>query len=108
MPQHEAPAGTNTSAPPRAETVRASVGHLPAPGTAKPEVLVPPNQMEAVRRLVRAANEGRFVEAPAEPVPGPMAPPATVDVIPLTVEPIPLSPLGPATETATPSLRGIK
>ena len=50
--------------------------------------------MEAVRRLVRAVNEGR-VEAPAEPPQGPMAPPAAVGVAPVVVEPIPLSPLGP-------------
>jgi hypothetical protein len=64
--------------------------------------------MEAVRRLVRAVNEGSLVEPPAEPLEGPLAAPATVGVTPLVVEPIPLSPLGPATETATPSVRGIK
>jgi hypothetical protein len=108
MPRHEAPAGTNTSEPPRAQTVRASVVSLPSPRTTEPEVLVSPDQMEAVRRLVRAANEGRFVEAPAEPVPGPMAPPAAVGVTPFVVEPIPLSPLGPGPETATPFVRGVK
>jgi hypothetical protein len=108
MPRHEAPAGTNTIEPPRIQTVRASVGYLPAPRSAEPEVLVAPDQMDAVRRLVRAANEGRVVEAPAEPALEPMAPPATVGITPLAVEPIPLSPLGPATETATPSIRGIK
>jgi hypothetical protein len=108
MARPEVPARKNTPEPPPVQTVRASVRFLPAPRNAEPEVLVPPTQLEAVRRLVRAANEGRFVEAPAEPVPGPMAPPATVGVTPLAVEPIPLSPLGPATETATPSIRGIK
>ena len=79
----------------------------PAPRTAEPEVLVPVNQMEAVRRLVRAVNEGRL-EAPAEPPEGPMAPPPALDVAPVVVEPIPLSPLGPAAETATPFIRGLK
>jgi hypothetical protein len=105
MPRPEVPARKTASEPPRVQTVRASRS---TPRTAEPEVLVPPNRMEAVRLLVRAANEGRLLEAPAEPLPGPMAPPATVGVTPLVVEPIPLSPLGPATETATPSIRGIK
>ena len=108
MPRHEVPAGTNTSEPPRAQTVRAAVRYFPAPRTAEPEVLVPLNQMEAVRRLVREVNEGRLIEAPAERLPGPMAPPAHVGVTPLVVEPIPLSPLGPAGETSTPSIRGLK
>lgn len=105
MPVREAPARKNTSEPPRAQTARASVGYLPAPRTAEPEVLVSPDQMEAVRRLVRAVNEGRL-ELPAEPAAGPMAPPATLEVAPVGVAPIPLSPLG--TETATPFIRGVK
>jgi len=105
VPRPEAPARRDTSEPPRVQTVRAS---RTAPRAAEPEVLVPPNQMEAVRRLVRAVNEGRLVEPPAEPLPGPMAPPPAVGVTPLVVEPIPLSPLGPGTETATPYIRGIK
>ena len=48
------------------------------------------------------------IEPPAEPLQGPMAPPATIGVAPVVVEPIPLSPLGPGTETATPTIRGIK
>jgi hypothetical protein len=61
-----------------------------------------------VRRLVRAVNEGRLVEPPAEPLQGPLAPPANVGVTPVVVEPIPLSPLGPGPEMATPNIRGIK
>jgi hypothetical protein len=104
IPRREAPADKNASEPPRAQTVRASRS---APRTAEPEVIVPLNQMEAVRRLVRAINEGR-IEAPAEPPQGPMAPPARLGVAPVVVEPIPLSPLGPAGETATPFIRGLK
>jgi hypothetical protein len=104
IPRREAPVDRNTSEPPQARTVRASRS---APRTAEPEVIVPPNQMEAVRRLVRAINEGR-IEAPAEPPQGPMTPPARLGVAPVVVEPIPLSPLGPAGETATPFIRGVK
>ena len=52
-------ASTPTSDAPRVVVVRAASR---APRSAEPEVLVPVNQMEAVRRLVRAVNEGR-VEA---------------------------------------------
>jgi hypothetical protein len=103
VPRPEAPVRTSTSAPPRVETVRAL---RTAPRAAEPEVIVPLNQMEAVRRLVRAVNEGRL-EAPAEPPQGPMAPPAKLGVKPVVVEPIPLSLLGPA-ETGTPLIRGLK
>ncbi len=105
MPRLEAPILKSTNALPRVETVRAL---RRAPRTAEPEVLVPRNQMEAVRRLVRAVNEGRIVEPPAEPPQGPMAPPAKLGVAPVVVEPIPLSPLGPAGETVTPFIRGLK
>jgi len=108
MPEREAPAPRNTSEPPRIQTVRAAVGDLPAPRTGEPEVLVSPDQMDAVRRLVRAANEGRLVEAPAEPLQGPLAPPARLDVAPLVVEPIPVALLGAGTETPTPSIRDLK
>jgi hypothetical protein len=103
-PRHEAPAHKNTSEPPQVEAGRASRS---APRTAEPDVIVPLNQMEAVRRLVRAVNEGR-IEPPAEPLQGPMAPPVTLSVAPLVVEPIPLSPLGPGAETPTPFIRGLK
>lgn len=55
----------------------------------QPEVIVPLNQMEAVRRLVRAFNEGR-VEAAPEAAGGPLAPPEEIAVPPLEVEPIPV------------------
>ena len=61
---------------------------------AAPQVIVSPNQMEAVRRLVRAVNEGRL-EAPPQPADAPLAPTPPVGVVPIVVEPIPLSPLGP-------------
>ena len=102
-PRPDAPARKNTSEPPRVDTVRARS----APRRAEPEVIVPLNQMEAVRRLVRAVNEGR-IEPPAEPLEGPMTPPATLDVAPLVVEPIPLSPLAPGAETPAPFIRGLK
>jgi hypothetical protein len=90
-PPHEAPVHKNAGESPRVETVRVA---RRAPRTAEPEVLVPLNQMAALRRLVRAVNEGR-IEAPAEPPQGPMAP-AQLGVAPLVVEPIPLPPLGSA------------
>jgi hypothetical protein len=100
----EAPAHRNTSVPARVETERAS---RRSTRVAAPDVIVPLNQMEAVRRLVRAVNEGR-IEPPAEPLQGPLAPPAALGVAPLVVEPIPLSPLGPGGETATAFIRGVK
>jgi hypothetical protein len=103
VPRPEDPARKKTNEP-RIEIVRAS---RRAPGPMEPEVLVPVNQMEAVRRLVRAVNEGR-IEAPAEPLEGPMAPPAQLGIAPLVVEPIPLPPLVPRTETPAPFIRGLK
>jgi hypothetical protein len=87
-----APVRKSAGAPPRVETVRVA-RHAPRP--AEPEVLVPLNQMEAVRRLVRAVNEGR-IEVPAEPPQGPMAPLPLVTVAPVVIEPIPLTPLAGA------------
>jgi hypothetical protein len=90
IPRPEAPVRNGTSAPPRVETVRAARS---APRTAEPEVVLPVNQMEAVRRLVRAINEGR-VEPPADQPRGPMAAPAQLAIAPVIVEPIPLTLLG--------------
>jgi hypothetical protein len=104
MPRPEAHPYRNTSEPPRVDTVRASRS---ARRPAEPEVIVPLNQMEAVRRLVRAVNEGRL-GPPAEPLEGPMTPPARLGVAPLVVEPIPLPPLGPGAETTAPFIRGLK
>jgi hypothetical protein len=106
-PQPEVPARKSPGAPARVETVRLARHASQAPRSFAPEVLVPVNQMEAVRRLVRAVNEGR-IEMPAEPPQGPMAPPPAVTVMPVAVEPIPLAPLGPAGETATPPIRRLK
>lgn len=103
VPQPEAPVRTTTGAP-RVETVRVA---RRAPRTSEPEVLVPPDQMEAVRRLVRAVNEGR-VEVPAEPLYGPIAPPEELGIAPLVVEPIPVAPLDPRAATATAVIRGLK
>jgi hypothetical protein len=102
-PRHEDPVRKTTHEP-RVEMVRAARRER---RTVEPEVLVPVNQMEAVRRLVRAVNEGR-IEVPAEPPQGPMAPPPAVIVTPVAVEPIPLAPLGPSGETATPLIRRFK
>lgn len=60
---------------------------------AEPEVIVV-NQMDAVRRLVRAVNDGRL-DPPAEPLQGPVAPPAELAVDPLVIEPIPVPALEP-------------
>ncbi len=83
----------STGQPARVETVRVArtVAHI-APRSAEPEVLVPLNQMAAVRRLVSAVNEGR-IEVPAEPPQGPMAAPVQLSVAPVVVEPIPVSPM---------------
>ena len=104
MPRSDAPVHRDTIEPPPIRAVRVA---RHAPRSEEPEVLVPADQMEAVRRLVRAVNEGRLVEPPAEPRQGLLAPPATIGIAPLVVDPIPLSPLGPA-ETATPNIRDIK
>jgi hypothetical protein len=75
-----------------------------APGP-QPEVIVPLNQMEAVRRLVRAVNEGRVVGAIPAPQEGPVAPPAELAVAPLVVEPIPVPALEPGAEAPAPEIR---
>lgn len=107
-PRSEAPIHEQVIEPPRIETVRiARTAARTAPRRAEPEVLVPVNQMEAVRRLVRVINEGR-VEVPAEPAQGPMAPPVAVAIAPVVVQPILLSPLGSGTETAAPLNRDPK
>jgi hypothetical protein len=103
-PQPDASIPRQAIRPPRVDTVRASRS---APRIAAPEVIVPPNQMEAVRRLVRAVNEGR-VELPAQPVQGPLAAPTTLDVAPLVVEPIPVPPLDSVAGNTGPSIRGLK
>jgi hypothetical protein len=89
VPPPGVPVRKSPSVTPRPATV---AGARRAPRTGEPEVLVPVNQMEAVRRLVRAVNEGRL-EVPAPPPQGPMPPPPAVIVTPVVVEPIPLSPL---------------
>jgi hypothetical protein len=105
-PDH-APVATDV-APPR---VNITPSRVDAPRTARltarrpePEVIVPLNQMEAVRRLVRAVNEGR-VEAPAEPPQGPMALPSELAIAPLVVEPIPVRALDPVASEASPEIR---
>jgi hypothetical protein len=103
-PRPDAPLHRDTIEPQPTRTVRVA---RHAPRTEEPEVLVRGDQMEAVRRLVRAINEGRL-EVPAEPPQGPLAPPAAIGVAPVVVASISLSPLGPGTETAAPNIRDIK
>ena len=103
-PRHDPPTPREATRPPRVDTVRASRS---APRTGTPEVIVLPNQMEAVRRLVHAVNEGR-VEVPAGPLPEPLAEPGNVEVAPLVVEPIPVLPLDSGAGTPVPSVRGLK
>jgi hypothetical protein len=108
MPQADAPVHNNASEPSRVATVRASQSTARiASRSAEPEVIVPVNQMEAVRRLVRAVNEG-LIQLPAEPVRGPMPPPATLDVAPLVVDPIAISPVDSVAQAPAPSIRGLK
>ena len=89
-------------APPRVETVHAL---RRAPRTTEPEVIVPMNQMEAVRRLVRAVNEGR-ITAPTEPVESVKAASTEVTVAPLVVDPIPVPGLEPGADAPSPIIRG--
>lgn len=60
---------------------------------AEPEVILPVNQMEAVRRLADAVNEGRIVLAAAAE--GSVDPPVEVVVAPIVVEPLPVPALDP-------------
>lgn len=53
----------------------------------EPEVIVPLNQLDAVRRLVRDVNEGRISQIPSEPVAAASGP-VDAAVAPLVVEPI--------------------
>jgi hypothetical protein len=73
--------------------------------TATADVVVPVNQMEAVRRLVDAVNAGR-IAAPTEPVAASVGLPKEVVVAPLSVEPIPVPALTPDAETPSPIIRG--
>jgi hypothetical protein len=71
----------------------------------QPEVIVPLNQMEAVRRLVRAFNEGR-IEASAEPLDRPVEQPKEIVVEPVLVDPIPLPALDANTKAPEQPNRG--
>ncbi|HET9264532.1 MAG TPA: hypothetical protein VFO14_15890 [Vicinamibacterales bacterium] len=53
----------------------------------EPEVIVPPGQADAIRRLVRAIAEGRLAPPPVLE-PGATGVPAAVPVQPLTIQPI--------------------
>jgi hypothetical protein len=61
--------------------------------TAEPEVLVV-NQIESVRRLVRAVNDGLVTVVP-EPAGKSVAPPAEIVVPPLVVDALPVLPVDP-------------
>ncbi len=98
---------TRVTKSPHAPRVVDAAARAPRPTVARrtqPEVIVPLNQMEAVRRLVRAVNEGRVEAIPAMPE-GPIAPPAELAVVPLVVEPIPVPALEPGAGTPTPEIR---
>lgn len=102
------PQPTPATNEPQAPRVVAAAARAPRPTVARrtePEVIVPLNQMEAVRRLVRAVNEGRVVGAIAAPPEGPVAPPAELAVAPLVVEPIPVPALEPGAEAPAPEIR---
>lgn len=83
-------------------TVRASAR---APRGAEPQVIVPVNQMEAVRRLVRAVNEGR-IPAPTARVDAPLRLPTEVVVAPLVVDPIQVPAVEPDADALSPIIRG--
>ena len=69
----------------RARTITATV----AARAGEPEVLVPPTQAEAIRRLVRAVTEGRLEVPPPEPP----AQAVVVTVAPVTVAPVAVPPI---------------
>jgi hypothetical protein len=104
LPMAAPPKPTLRPQPQRTETIRASRS---APRSTEPEVIVPADRLDAVRRLVRAVNEGRL-EPPTEPLQEPSLSPAPVNVSPLVVEPIPLLPIVPAAEPSPPVVRGFK
>jgi hypothetical protein len=79
-------------------------GFTPRRSSSAPEVIVPLNQMEAVRRLVRAVNEGRM-EAPPEPATGPIAAPVELGVAPIVIEPLPVPPIEPEGAGPSPEIR---
>jgi hypothetical protein len=100
----EGPADESSSAPARKGPAyaSASVGRGSTPRRAsEPEVIVPLNQMEAVRRLVRAVNEGLIVEVP-EPPGGTIAAPAEIVIQPLVVDALPVPALEPERGTPFP------
>lgn len=66
-----------------------------------PEVLVPPQQAEAIRRLVRQG-----IEVPAEPVQTIAGVPEPLEVQPLVVDPIPVPPTAPSGGGISPVERG--
>jgi hypothetical protein len=95
------PKAPTTSGP---SSVVSAFRRTPQPA-GEPEVLVPLNQLAAVRRLVRDVNEGRISEIPSEPAPA-AGEPAEVAVAPLIVEPISV----PAVEARggiSPAVRGL-
>lgn len=87
-------------APAGSRAVRPQLAH------AAPDVLVPPDRAEAIRRLVEAVAEGRV-----QPPRGPDAPGAAAaaqsEIVPLTVQPISLSPLE-LRETAVPAIDSLE
>lgn len=106
--QGEPSALSNTRESPRPETLRASARpERRVPRNTEPAVIVPPNRMADLRRLVRAVNEGR-IPAPAEPAAGLMPPPESLAVAPLVIEPIPLPPIDPAAEPQARSIRPLQ
>ena len=67
-----------------------------------PEIIVPPNQMETLRRLAVVIEEGRV--ALAETPEGPVTPPAELVVAPIVVEPL-LPPIDPGAKGSTPDIQ---
>ncbi len=96
-----APAPAPPSTAKSVERLRgARVGPVVAARGAEPEVIIAVNQMEAVRRLADAVNEGRIVlTAPAE---GSVEPPVEVVVPPIVGGPLPVPALDP--EAGAPSI----
>jgi hypothetical protein len=70
-----------------------------------PEVIVPPNQLEMIERLMRDVHAGR-VELPEQTAAVAEAPPA-LDVAPVVVDPIPVITLGTGS-VPDPVLKGLQ
>jgi hypothetical protein len=102
----QAPEPAAAVTPPAAEPVAPKRPATPAEPTvrvarerAEPEVLVPPDQLNAIRRLMAAVRKGALASAPAAPTlidpdTGELIPPKPIEIPLITIEPLPGLPDG--------------